>query len=149
MLFYIITIRFVSYIFQSIIICTTIMPSFNSAITSAIMAVFNIQLLIIPFMHNFVCYAGYYPAFHIFVYVFECFYSYEKEATLLKHSKGFIGFCLKFYPCDSFISFRITIRTNTGNIPYIFAFSSPCFKNGSPPPLNCAFHLSRNSAYLG
>lgn len=48
-----------------------------------------------------------------------------------------------------FLSFSSTIRTNTGNIPYTTFSVRPSFRNASHPPLNCAFHRSRNSSYLG
>ena len=61
---------------------------------------------------------------------------------------GFIR-CAGYYPAASFFSFSSTILTNTGNIPYTTFCVRPSFKNASQPPLNCAFHRARNSAYLG
>ena len=39
-----------------------------------------------------------------------------------------------FWTNPFFFSFNNTIRTNTGNIPYIFFLLSPSFKNASAPP---------------
>ncbi len=49
----------------------------------------------------------------------------------------------------SFFSFKTTIRTNTGNIPYFTGVFLPSLRNTSGFSLNCAFHRARNSAYLG